>query len=101
MNYYVYIIECSNGHYYTGYTTDVERRYREHLQGNAKCKYTRSVPPRRLAVSWCIGSDRSHALKVEREIKKLNKVQKQRLISEPSYLQDLMLGQGYAMKIVV
>jgi putative endonuclease len=31
--YYVYIVECSDGAYYTGVTNDVERRLREHNEG--------------------------------------------------------------------
>ncbi len=100
LKYYIYMIECSNGHYYTGYTTNVERRYREHLQGNAKCKYTRSFPPKLLVASWCVGGDRSQALKIECEVKKLSKVQKQRLVNEPSRLQNLMLERGYTMETI-
>ena len=37
MPYFIYILECSNGSYYTGYTTDMERRYQEHLDGTADC----------------------------------------------------------------
>jgi len=37
MPYYVYILECKNDRYYTGYTTDLERRYQEHVEGSPKC----------------------------------------------------------------
>lgn len=80
MTYYVYIIECVNGHYYTGYTTDIERRYREHQQRTAKCRYTRSFPPKCLAAFWQFKT-LSDALAVERDIKKLSKKAKDRLIS--------------------
>lgn len=79
--YYIYMIECRNGHFYTGYTTDLERRYQEHVRGTAKCKYTRSFPPKRLAASWEINADLSTALKLERAIKKLPRQQKLVLIS--------------------
>ena len=46
---YVYILECNNGALYTGYTTDIERRYQEHVEGSPKCKYTRSFGVKRLA----------------------------------------------------
>ena len=77
--YFVYILECSNGNYYTGYTTDLERRYQEHLQGSAKCKYTRSFPPRRIAAHWRIDTDLSGILKIEAAIKRLSKIEKKRL----------------------
>ena len=31
--YWVYILECKNGAFYTGYTNDVEKRYRDHCAG--------------------------------------------------------------------
>ena len=80
--YYVYILECSNGSYYTGYTTDVERRFHEHLQGTIKCKYTRSFPPVRVAASWEVGECLSDALKLEKKIKALPRQKKIELIDK-------------------
>lgn len=65
----VYILECINNSFYTGYTTDLTRRYAEHSQGSPKCKYTRSFPPKRIAIAWEISGDKSMALKIERKIK--------------------------------
>lgn len=80
MLYYIYILECINGHYYTGYTTDIKRRYHEHQQGSAKCKYTRSFPPRKIAACWKMETSLSEVLKIEREIKALSKREKKALI---------------------
>lgn len=77
---YVYIIECSNGSYYTGYTTDIDRRYKEHAQGTSKCRYTRSFPPKKLIAVWSF-ENKSDALKKESEIKKLSKIEKIKLAS--------------------
>lgn len=88
-SYFVYILECSNGAYYTGYTTDLERRYQEHCQGTVKCKYTRSFPPVKLAASWRVDGGLSLALKLEKQIKRLNKKQKMALIVEPDQLMQL------------
>ena len=77
----VYIIECVNGSYYTGYTTDIERRYAEHEKGSRKCRYTQSFPPQKLA-AWWIFKNRSDALRVENQIKSLSKTGKQRLIAD-------------------
>lgn len=81
--YTIYILECSNGAYYTGYTTDLERRYQEHLDGTAKCKFTRSFRPQRIAASWTLPLNISQALKLERAIKRLSREQKLELIAEP------------------
>ena len=80
MPHFVYIIECQNGHYYTGYTTDVQRRYTEHIKGSAKCRYTRSFPPKKLAAYWQMES-KSDALVVEKQIKALPRKSKEKLIS--------------------
>jgi len=47
---YVYILECSDGSLYTGWTTDIERRLNEHNNGHG-AKYTRGRRPVRLAYS--------------------------------------------------
>ncbi|PIZ04892.1 MAG: endonuclease [Gammaproteobacteria bacterium CG_4_10_14_0_8_um_filter_38_16] len=78
MKHYVYIIECQNGSYYTGYTTDVARRYEEHKTG-VNCKYTRSFPPKKLQAFW-VFDHKSDALRIEYKIKLLSKAQKKRLI---------------------
>ena len=85
--YWVYILACNNGAYYTGYTTDLTRRYAEHLAG--KCKYTRSFKPLSSPVSWQIHGSKADAMKVERWIKKLKRPQKIELISNPDLLAKL------------
>ena len=84
-SYFIYILECSNGAYYTGYTTDIERRYQEHLNGSLKCKYTRSFPPKRIAACWEIEGDLSAALKIEKRIKLLSREDKHRLLTEADF----------------
>ena len=88
-NYYVYVLQCNNGNYYTGYTTDIDRRYQEHLTGTAKCKYTRSFKPVKIAQCWSTYDNKSEALKIERFIKKLSKQEKQALIVSPEQLTTL------------
>ena len=41
---YVYILECADGTYYTGSTTNMERRYSEHQSGNG-ANYTKKRLP--------------------------------------------------------
>jgi putative endonuclease len=83
--YWVYILLCDNGSYYTGYTTDLKRRFQEHLLGTEKCKYTRSFKPIKIAQSWQV-NDASTAKRLENYIKKLNKIEKERLVLSPGLL---------------
>ena len=46
VRWYVYILECKSGTLYTGITTDVERRFQEHLEKSAR--YTSYNPPVRV-----------------------------------------------------
>lgn len=85
----MYILLCENGAYYTGYTTDLKRRFEEHCLGTYKCKFTRSFKPLRIEKSWEVTPDKSIALKIERYIKKLSKHEKQRLIQSPGILEDV------------
>lgn len=81
MIYYVYILECRSGRLYTGITTDMKRRYEEHLNGEKGAKFTRSDPPEKLMALWsCKG--RSDASRLEWAIKKLTRKLKLRLITE-------------------
>lgn len=95
MVYYIYILECSNNAYYTGYTTDLLRRYQEHIKGSNKCKYTRSFPPRHIAACWRVDSELSHALHIEKFIKTLSRKQKIALIAEPLLLIQLLQKRIY------
>lgn len=94
MAYFIYILECTNDAYYTGYTLDIKRRYQEHSNGSEKCKYTRSFPPRRLVACWTV-TDLSLAMQIERTIKLLSKKQKFNLIQSPTTLVDTLLRKGY------
>jgi putative endonuclease len=83
-NWFVYMLRCTDGSLYTGVTTDIERRLRQHngeLTGGAK--YTRLRRP--VALVWqeqC--ADRSSACRREYAIKQLNRAQKIKLLDECS-----------------
>ena len=79
MSYYVYIVRCSDNSLYTGITTDINRRIREHNETKKGAKYTKSRRPVSLVYSALIGN-RSSAQKEEYRIKKLNKIKKQELV---------------------
>ena len=80
MAWYVYMLRCGDGSLYTGSTTDVERRLREH-QGGTGARYTRSRPPVTLAYAE-EAPDRSVAQRREAAIKKLPRAQKLKLIGK-------------------
>ena len=77
MAHHVYVAECSDGSLYTGYTTDVERRIREHNAGDG-AKYTRGRTPVSLRHVETFAS-RGDALSREHEIKGLPRERKRAL----------------------
>ena len=46
-NWFLYLLECNDGSYYAGISTDVEARFRAHQSGKG-ARYTRANPPSRL-----------------------------------------------------
>jgi len=80
---HVYLLECSDGTYYCGITTNLERRLRQHNNGTAS-KYTRTRTPVRCIAS-CRVKDKSEALKVELFVKKSPKAQKRSIIQNKSW----------------
>jgi putative endonuclease len=81
MNWQVYIILCSDGSLYTGITTNIERRFAQHLDGTG-AKYFRGRAPLRL-VYLEAGHDRASASRREARIKRLSVVEKRQLIALP------------------
>ena len=80
MGWYVYMLRCGDGSLYTGSTTDVDRRLREHQSGTG-ARYTHSRPPVALAYVE-EAPDRSAAQRREAAIKKLPRAQKLKLIEK-------------------
>jgi putative endonuclease len=78
MSCYCYILECADGTYYTGWTTDPQRRVVQHNKGTG-ARYTRVRIPVKL-VYIEPQPDRSAAMKRERAIKTLSRKQKSKLI---------------------
>jgi putative endonuclease len=78
MVFYCYILECSDGTYYTGWSTDPERRLIQHNRGMG-ARYTRSRRPVRLVYMEEL-PDKIAVLKRERAIKTLTRSKKQELI---------------------
>ncbi len=79
MAFYVYILQCMDGSFYTGYTKDIDARTKQHENGKG-ARYTKAHRPQKLAYTE-LHDSRGQAMKREREIKKLSHQQKQDLIN--------------------
>ena len=80
MPYYTYILECNDGTYYIGSTDTLFNRVAQHNEGRG-ASYTRARLPAKL-IYYEENPDRSSAMKRERELKKLNKNQKKKLVEK-------------------
>ncbi|KPH63972.1 hypothetical protein AMS58_01590 [Pseudoalteromonas porphyrae] len=74
----LYIVQTRFGHWYTGISTDVSKRFASHQAGKG-AKNLRGKGPLTLIYQQEIG-DRSAATKLEIKVKKLSKQQKQRFM---------------------
>ncbi len=75
---FIYIIQCADGTLYTGWTTDLDGRIETHNSG-AGAKYTRGRGPVRLLYTEAFDT-KGEALKREKQIKKLKREGKLKLI---------------------
>src|SRR3989344_2833912 len=75
---YVYIMECSDGSFYTGITNDLERRQQQHNDGTGS-RYTRSRRPGMLRYQELCGR-RSQALIRECSLRLLTRKEKEELV---------------------
>lgn len=79
---YTYIVKCSDGTLYTGWTTNLEKRVLTHNRGKG-AKYTRARLPVTL-VYWEESPTRSEAQSREYKLRKLKRVEKEELINSKS-----------------
>ena len=77
---FCYILECSDGTYYTGWTTNPTRRTIQHNAGHG-AKYTRSHRPVRVVYVEEL-PDRGSAMRREVQIKRMSRERKERLIKQ-------------------
>jgi putative endonuclease len=80
MPYIVYILECSDGSYYTGSTADLSRRLLDHEQGVVTSSYTYRRRPVKLIWTSEECENYSQALRWERQIKGWSRLKKEALI---------------------
>lgn len=76
---YTYIVQCADGTLYTGWTTNVMRRLKEHNEGKAGAKYTRTKRPVNL-VYYEGYETKEEAMRREYAIKQLTRKEKLELI---------------------
>ncbi|MDP1932746.1 MAG: GIY-YIG nuclease family protein [Gammaproteobacteria bacterium] len=78
---FLYLVRCRNGTFYTGITTDVERRFAEHQKGGVRAaRYLRGKGPLELVYTIPAG-DRALASTLENRVKSLTRADKQNLIA--------------------
>ena len=77
-NNYVYIVRCHDNTFYTGWTTDLDKRIKTHNAGKG-AKYTKIRRPVEL-VYYETFESKSDALKREYQIKQLKRNEKEKLI---------------------
>ncbi|OLN33749.1 GIY-YIG nuclease family protein [Desulfosporosinus metallidurans] len=91
MGYWVYVARCGNNTIYTGATTDLIRRVREHnsgFSGGRGAKYTASHLPVTLEQAWEVVSW-SDALRLEHAIKRCSRREKDQLIEQAGHIYRL------------
>ena len=85
---FLYLLECSDGSYYAGISTDVDARFRAHMSGKG-ARYTRAHPPLRI-LGMRTYADRAAASRAEWQIKQMPREHKLTwlLRAEPAPSQD-------------
>jgi putative endonuclease len=77
---FVYIIENEKGHFYTGMTTDLVRRFKEHSDSKKGAKFFHTSSPKSIVFKKEF-PNRSEAQKFEHHIKSLSRIKKIELIN--------------------
>ena len=79
MQFWVYILRCSDGSYYTGHTDALEQRLAQHREGLGS-DWTRSRRP--LELVWCANAPtREEALAFERRVKNWSRIKKEAMMA--------------------
>lgn len=80
--YFVYVVLCEGGGYYTGHAKDVGKRFKQHVNGSG-ARYTRMYKPQRLVYVEEFATRRA-AMKREKQIKRLSHDEKRKLVTSNS-----------------
>ena len=79
--YYVYILKCNDGSYYTGVTNNIEKRLGEHNSGDSITSYTFKRRPVELVYNQQF-NDIKQAIELEKQIKGWSRRKEEALINE-------------------
>jgi putative endonuclease len=79
MSFWIYILHCADGSYYTGHTDDLERRFTEHSSGAIPTCYTYKRRPVKLVFSQEFAT-REEALTAERQVKGWSRKKKEAMM---------------------
>ena len=80
MFYYVYILKCADNSYYTGITSNLDKRLKEHSYGKYRDCYTFKRRPLEIKFNEAF-SDVLQAIYFEKKIKKWTRAKKEALIA--------------------
>jgi len=87
------MLRCEDNSIYTGITTDIDRRMKEHFSKDEKCaKYTKRHSAKKLEMAWQ-AENRVLASKLEYHIKTLTKQQKEELVKNANLLEKFLSGK--------
>ena len=90
--YYTYMLRCEDNSIYTGITSDIEKRMKEHFSKDKNCaKYTQSHNAKKLEAVWK-SENRVLASKLEYRIKELSKDKKEKIILDSNLLNKYFDG---------
>ncbi|MDV3469887.1 GIY-YIG nuclease family protein [Stenotrophomonas sp. C3(2023)] len=78
---FLYLLECQDGSYYAGISTDVQARFAAHVAGKG-ARYTRARPPLRV-LAWRQYPDRASASRAEWELKRQPRARKLAWLQRP------------------
>jgi putative endonuclease len=80
-HWYVYILRCADDTLYTGITTDIHRRLREHNGSTRGARYTRTRRP--VSLAWLEpAASRSEACRREFQVRQLQRLKKLALLAD-------------------
>lgn len=88
-NYFLYLLLCANGAYYTGIAIDLAKRLARHREKQG-AKFTRAFPPKKLAAAWMIHGGRSEAQKAEHYIRNRGRAFKVAIARNPGLLETAL-----------
>jgi putative endonuclease len=89
-DWHLYLVRCDDGSLYTGISTDVARRLREHRRGGVRAaSYFRLRTPMEVVFTLRVG-DRADASSAEYAIKRLTKPQKEQFVAGHLKLSDVL-----------